>query len=146
MFLTSVAYADEKSCSVNAKPGSDCEVVRTLTRCDVDKSTLRKKIYELEKKVKELQAKLEEPREMVVVQQAVYKEPEKIIKHSILGLYTTRDISGTNTTQQGNSAAAVVQTMFEPGIKYQYQLNFGLVPEIGINVKGNPLFGLGFEF
>lgn len=145
--LFNVAHADERTCNLDTKPGSDCEVVKTLTRCDVSKMALKRKIYELEKKVKELEAKSEKRVEPVIIHEVRYRDFERrTIKHNILSLYTTRDISGISTNQQGASSSAVVQTMFEPGIKYQYEFNFGLVPEVGINVNGNPLFGLGFEF
>ena len=136
------------SCPAEAT-GYDCQVVKVLTRCDVEKAALRRKIYALEKKVKELEAK------QVVQAKTVYIYKEKVVekhvvetkvKHSILSLYTTRDVISSGSYQQGNTTTAVVHTGYEPGIKYQYQFNFGLVPEVGVNLKGNPLFGLGFEF
>jgi hypothetical protein len=144
MVLTAQAKAEEKSCQKN----SDCEVVRVYTKCDVDKQKLRNKIAELEKRVKELEA-----RKQRVVTVEVYKErvvrvekEKEVIKHNLLGLYMAKDAYGGSTSQQNGSASANVTTAYLPGIKYQYEFGFGLVPEVGINVKGDPLVGLGFEF
>ncbi len=139
--LISVGHTGE-SCGV-AKKGSDCEVVKVLTRCDVDKQALRHRIAVLEKRIKELEGK-----PIPVITQYRFRDrvtEKQVIKHSILSLYMARDVSSVNVSQQGGGTATV-QTSFLPGIKYQYQFNFGLVPEVGINTNGNPIFGLGFEF
>ena len=153
MFSCVGALADN-SCPLHAKSKSDCDVVKVVTRCDVEKYRLQKQIAVLEQRIKELQAT---PRVVQssyvsrekyvdrIVEKKVYVE-KKVVKHSILSLYLTRDVSGTSVSQSGNTATADVQTKYEPGIKYQYQFGFGLVPEVGINVKGNPMFGLGWEF
>lgn len=136
--------AAESSCHVHKK-GSDCEVVRTVTRCDVDKQALRNKIAKLEKKVKELQEQVD--RNLVKTDTIVYKtrvverEVERtVVKHSILSLYTTRDATNFNT------ATGNLESKYVPGVKYQYSFSFGLTPELGINTKGDPLLGVGFQF
>lgn len=152
LFVT-VAHADE-SRSCGTKPKSDCDVVRVLTRCDVDKIALRRKIAVLEQRIKELEAQPKVVQSAYVsrekyvdriVEKRVVVE-KKVVKHNILSLYAVRDVSGSSVSQQGNTATATVQTKYEPGIKYQYQFGFGLVPEIGIDAKANALIGLGWEF
>jgi hypothetical protein len=148
-------------CDNGAPKGSECEVIRVLTRCDVEKQALRRKIVLLEKRAKELLAENEKLRGMRAHDLAVYRsvvsksysrntihevEEKQVVKHSIISLYTVRDVTNVGTSTSGGVATATVQTNFQPGIKYQYQFSFGLVPEIGIDIKGNPLFGLGFEF
>ena len=138
--LASTAFADGRTCGLHAHKKSDCDVVRVLTRCDVEKYRLHKRIAELEAEVKELKGRRLAP---VVYRQVVVKEVEKkVIKHNILSLYMARDIANTNTT----ATSATVQTAYEPGLKYQYQFKFGFVPEVGVDVKGGFLMGLGYEF
>ena len=136
-----VAHADDSCNTDKADKGSECEIVKTYTRCDVEKQKLRNKIAELERQVKELKDR--KPLEAAVVTSVETETVDvETIKHNILSIYMARDIE--NASSNGNTAT--VQTAYEPGIKYQYQFDFGLVPEVGINVKGNPMFGLGWEF
>ena len=161
ILLVNLAQASEvNSCSIH-KRRSDCEVVRVVTRCDVDKQRLRSKISFLEKRVQELEAtlrvvQLAKPSERIVekfiyidrtVQQTAPSSIEKKSDyHSILSLYTTQDVTGITASSNGSSSTATVQQSFVPGIKYQYIFDFGLVPEIGINTNLNPIFGLGWKF
>lgn len=134
-------------CDNGASKGSECEVVKVYTRCDIEKQTLRRRIALLERRVKELEAKTAIQTTVVYKEKRVTRVVEKdVIKHHILSVYAARDVSGTSVSTSGTTATATVQTAYQPGIKYQYQFTFGLVPEIGINMKGNPMVGLGFEF
>ena len=153
ILFASVCYADEldvrklaASCAVGDNKGTDCEIVKVLTRCDVDKQALRNKIALLERKVKQLEA-MQQPTELHqytdhFITTKVIEEKE-VIKHNILGLYMARDYF---KTESNNSGGTTLETAYLPGIKYQYQFGFGLVPEIGINTKAHVLFGLGWEF
>ena len=147
-----VSFADDQP---TCKPGRDCEIVKVLTRCDVDKQKLRDEIYALKKrnqKLEEENAKLMNStttatleNNTIVIEKKEIVERE-VIKHNILALYAAPDISNVSTSQNATTATATAQTSYEPGLKYQYEFGFGLVPELGINVKGSLLFGLGYEF
>lgn len=144
LIVSANVEASESSCQVHKK-SSDCEVVRTVTRCDVDKQVLRNKIAKLEKKVEELQEQvnknLARTDTIVYRTRVVDREVEKtVVKHSILALYTTRDVTNFNT------ATGNLESKYVLGVKYQYQFSFGLVPEVGIDIRGTPILGLGFEF
>jgi len=148
LLVASVSRADEThSCKLHPKKGSECDVVKVWTRCDVEKQKLRNRIVQLERRVKELESQKTTNTviEKTVVTKKVVVEKE-VIKHHILGLYAARDVSSAGVNQSNGTATGTVQTAYEPGLKYQYQFNFGLVPEVGINIKGNPMVGLGFEF
>ena len=142
------------SWSDDSSKGSECEVVSVVTRCDVEKQTLKRKIARLEKRIRELESQknlvqtVYVPRTVYVDRHLVYQRTieKEVVRHNIVSFYLARDLSGYTNSQNNGVSSASVQSSFEPGIKYQYQFNFGLVPELGINIKGNPLFGLGFGF
>jgi len=140
LFLASSAFADNK-CNIRRGPearptGGDCEVVKVWTRCDVDKAALRHKIAVLEKRVKELEAKQD-------VVHYIYKyETKTVVKHNLLSVYAVRDITHIGV----DGSTAYVDTAYEPGLKYGYMFDSGVTPEIGIDVKGHALFGLGLAF
>ena len=114
-------------------------------KCNEDKVCFDKS--QVERWNKNIQEKKKHPckpcPEPVVVEKEVEK---KVIKHHIISVYMVRDVNSTSNSTQGSTATATTETKYQPGIQYQYQFNFGLVPEVGINIKGNPMFGLGYEF
>jgi hypothetical protein len=79
------------------------------------------------------------------------KEVTKIKKHiisvighkSVVDVNTKSFMSGTTQVGQGN-----VETGYIPSVVYQYQLDMGLVPLIGLDISRGSglLFGLGYEF
>jgi hypothetical protein len=155
------AKADEAPCKKNR----DCEVVRVLTRCDVEKQKLRNMIAVLERELKNSKdtnyqlserlktsyvriERLEKETQQVVYQDRVIerKYVRTEVRHNLLSLYTSRDITGASTSYNGTTATAEVDTGYIPGIMYQYQFNMGITPGIGVNTSGHPSFYLGYGF
>jgi hypothetical protein len=151
LMFTSNVFANGQYCDRTVSPNSDCEVVKTLTRCDVDKQKLRNKIYALEKRIKELESR---PREVVEYPYPVEKIVEKtivkkVIKKHIVSVITSRDVEKINAYQTSSTTAtAQVETGYVPAVTYQYQFDMGLTPLIGASFgsKVRPVLGLGFEF
>jgi len=79
------------------------------------------------------------------------KEVTKIKKHiiSVIGHKSIIDTS-TKTTTSGTTQTAEGQvvTGYIPAVTYQYQLDIGLVPMIGLDITSGSglVFGLGLEF
>lgn len=138
--------------------GTDCEVVKVLTRCDVEKYKLQQRIDKLQKELKELEVRKEriEIRETVVekpvyVEKVVEKRVTKTrIKHHILSVFghpaATSSSSSSSHSAHTSTATGRVDTEYVPGLMYQYQFNFGLVPMVGIDTEKQLIFGAGFEF
>lgn len=150
LLFSCVSYADDiefrklaaEACAVGNNKGTDCEIVKVLTRCDVDKQALRNKIVALQRRIKELEAM---PSELHTYEDrfTITEVDKEVRPHHIVSLYMARDYF---KTEPNNAGGTTLETAYQPGIKYQYQFNMGLVPEIGINTKAHVLFGLGWEF
>lgn len=151
--------ADEKTpCDLAKDKGADCKVVRVLTKCDLDKYKLQRRIEKLQKELKELESRKEtvEIRETVVekpvyVEKIVEKKVTKTkIKHHIISIFghpaATSSSSSSSSSPGTTTATGKVETEYIPGLMYQYQFNFGLVPMIGIDTEKQLIFGVGFEF
>ena len=139
--------------------GKDCEVVRVVTRCDVDKQKLRSKIIKLEKQLAELENKAPEVKivdKIVVKDRVVVKE--KIItqtktvtktKHHIINLLVLDGVKSIDAYKlNSNTAKAEVETGPVLGVLYQYQFDIGFVLPIGASFGYEPklILGLGYEF
>jgi hypothetical protein len=147
VLAASIAFAED---APTCKNGSDCEVVKVLTRCDVSKQELRNKIAKLERELKELKAQ----EKTVLVKETVKErviEKTKIKKH-IVSVIAHNDVQSISSTKDSTgpeySAEAKVETGYVPAITYQYQFDMGLTPLIGVDVKKDPklIIGLGYEF
>lgn len=157
LFLGNKANA-ETACDLEKNKGADCKVVKVLTKCDMDKYKLQKRIEKLQRELRELETreKTVEVRETVVekpvyIEKVVEKKVTKTkIKHHIVSAFghpaATSSGSSSSSSPGTSSATGRVDTEYVPGLMYQYQFNFGLVPLIGIDTERQLIFGLGFEF
>jgi hypothetical protein len=88
--------------------------------------------------------------EKVIIKEKIV-EKQKIKKHLISVVAHEGIISNESKTYQSGSTIigeGKIETNYIPAVTYQYQTDNGLVPLIGIDIKGNPKlnFGLGYEF
>lgn len=153
-------HAEETACDLAKNKGADCKVVKVLTKCDVDKYKLQRRIEKLQKELKELESRKEtvEVRETVVekpvyIEKIVEKQVTKTktrIKHHIVSIFghpaATSSSSSSSSSPGTTTATGRVETQYVPGLMYQYQFNFGLVPMLGIDTERQLIFGVGFEF
>lgn len=135
----SIAYAED---APSCRKGSDCEVVKTFTKCDVDKQALRNKIAKLEQELEQLRQK-----QPIVIINDIVREETVILKH-IVSVVAYETIISSSTSQNNGVAQAEMSKGYVPAVTYQYQFDLGLVPLIGVDIKSKPqlIFGLGYEF
>lgn len=139
--------------------GKDCEVVRVVTRCDVDKQKLRSKILKLEKQLAELENKAPEVKivdkivvkDRVVVKEKIVTQMKVVtkIKHHIINLLVLDGVKSIDAYKlNSNTAKAEVETGPVLGLTYQYQFDSGITPLIGASFGYEPklILGLGYEF
>ncbi len=111
-----------------------CSVKKT---CDEQLKAARAEIARLKKQL------VEQPK--VVVETI---EKVKIKKHliSVVAVDNIKNVESKNISPSSSSTEA--RTDLVPGLMYQYQLNSGLSPMVGLTFanKTKLMFGLGFEF
>lgn len=140
LLAISLVYADTPG--PVCQKGSDCEVVKTYTKCDVDKQKLNSKIAKLEQELKELKAQVPKTYYFPVV------EEKTIINKHIVSVVAHETLKSVESSVSGNTAIGTVTTNYVPAITYQYQFDSGIVPLIGLDIKSKPnlMFGVGYEF
>jgi hypothetical protein len=144
--------------------GRDCEVVKVVTRCDVDKQALRNKIHKLEEELAKQKEKYnalyyqekqvvekEVVKTEVVYQDRVKIKERKVVdnKHHTLSLMAINTVTGVSASTSGNTASAQANTGYSPGAMYQYRFDAGFTPAIGVsfsNSQTNLFGGLGWSF
>lgn len=114
----------------------------------VPKKSCEDKLKDLQRQVKELKRQLKEAQSDIIEEPFIVEKEVRVtkIKKHILSVYGHRDLTNVQATVNGNQANAVVETRYLPGLSYQYQMDVGLVPMVGVNTAGHMLFGLGLEF
>lgn len=149
--MSNLALAEQRRYCDASGTNRDCEVVKVLTRCDMAK-------YKLNQRIEKLQKELETKKEkIIVVDKPVYvksvfeKHVTKTrIKHHIVSIFghpaATSSQSSSSHSVHSATANGRVDTEYVPGLMYQYQFNFGLVPMVGVDTEKQLIFGAGFEF
>lgn len=111
--------------------------------CEEKLRELQRQIVKLKEQIKELESTTET--EYVLVEREKELRVTQIKKH-ILSVYSHRDVTNIEASANGGQAFAQVETRYVPGLSYQYQMDVGLVPMIGVNSSSHWMFGLGLEF
>jgi hypothetical protein len=161
ILLVALVLVDAKAgtkCPIEGT-GKDCEVVRVVTRCDVDKQKLRSKILKLEKQLAELENKAPEVKivdrivvkDRVVVKEKIVTQTKTVtkIKRHILNLLVLDGVKSIDAYKlNSNTAKAEVETGPVLGVSYQFQFDSGIVPLVGASFGYEPklMLGLGYEF
>jgi len=159
LIAANYASADEgQSC----KQGKDCEVVKVLTRCDVDKQKLRNKIAKLEKRIKELEDTVKWNEEKINeysfvmnkdLSTAIEQRDEALAKAARVPQYIEININkalkNTVSLMGGTGPTSLKTTPYESRINrgglfgLQYQRNLDSSLSLGVGVLSNQT-GLGF--
>lgn len=118
-----------------------CSPVRT---CEEELALLKKE----NKRLKKLLSEKKVETVTVEVEKVVEVETEVIKKH-IVSLLIVNGVKELKTERvSADTVRATAKTGLVPAVAYQYQMDIGLTPLLGLELKTNAnlLFGLGYEF
>ncbi len=144
--------------------GRDCEVVRVVTRCDLDKQVLRNKIHKLEEELNKEKAQYaalySEKQKVIEKEVVVYKDrvqvKEKHVKDDknwTLSLVGVNQVTGVSAGVSGNTASAQATTGLGLGGLLQYRWDIsnkiGITGGLGVtfpNSGPQPIGTIGISF